>query len=378
MTNRQTNELLVYVATYSRREPEVSGKGDGIYLYRLDLTGGALTFAGKATEAVSPGFLAFDPERNHLYCVNELNGQDRKVTGGASAFNVDRATGLLTLINQQSTQGNSPCFLVVDASTRFVLVTNYATGSVCVFPILENGGLGPIVDFVQHEGTSVHPQRQQSAHPHSVNLDHNNRLAYVPDLGLDKVMIYELDTDKGKLVAYHEQPWARTRSGSGPRHMDFHPSHPFAYVVNELDSTITAFALDPGRGTLKEIQTVEGLPADFADASATPGTSRSSAANIHVHPSGKFLYTSNRGHDSIAMFAVDEASGKLTALGHVSTQGKTPRNFAIDPTGAYLLVANQHSDNLVVFRIEAKSGKLTPTEHSVDLPTPLCIKIVPH
>ncbi|HXF63057.1 MAG TPA: lactonase family protein [Caldilineaceae bacterium] len=368
MSNRPTHELLVYIGTYTRRDPYSTGKGDGIYLYRLDLLSGALTFAGKATETVNPSFLAFDPERRYLYCVNEVDGRDGKSMGAVSAFAMDPASGKLALINQQSTQGTSPCHLVVDATRRYVLVANYGSGSVCVLPILESGGLGPIVDFVQHEGSSINPQRQQSPHPHSVNLNRNNRLVYVPDLGLDKIMIYELDGARGKLTPYHEQPWARTKSGAGPRHLDFHPNQPFVYVVNELDSTVTVFALDQERGTLKEVQTVSALPADFSG--------KSTGADIHVHPSGRFLYSSNRGHDSIAIFGVDESSGRLTPIGHTPSGGRTPRNFAIDPTGAYLLAANQQSDSVVIFRIDAKSGRLTPTEQEIQAPTPVCIKLI--
>jgi 6-phosphogluconolactonase len=257
----------------------------------------------------------------------------------------------------------------VDATARYVLVSNYSSGSVCVLPILETGGLGPIVDFVQHEGGSIHPQRQQSPHPHSVNLDRDNRLAYVPDLGLDKVMIYELDLARGKLISYHEQPWARTRSGAGPRHLAFHPNEQTVYVVNELDSTVAVFALDSARGTLKEVQSISTLPADFDE--------KSWAADIHVHPNGRFVYASNRGHDSIAVFSVAEETGMLSLVAYTSTQGAVPRNFGIDPTGTFLLAANQNSDDVYVFRIDQKSGRLTPTGNSVQTPTPVCVKFLP-
>jgi 6-phosphogluconolactonase len=300
--------------------------------------------------------------------VNELSGEESKATGGVSAFRMDSETRELTLINQQPTQGSSACHLLVDASRRYVVVTNYGSGSVCVLPILENGGLGPISDFVQHEGSSVNPQRQQSPHPHSVNQDPATGLIYVPDLGLDKVLIYELDVARGQLKPYHEQPWARTRSGAGPRHLAFHPQANFVYVVGELDSAVTVFAKDPARGTLKEVQSVPGLPEGMEG--------KSWAADIHVHPNGKYVYSSNRGHDSIAVFAVEEGGAKLIPIDHTSTQGQFPRNFAIDPTGGYLVAANQNSDDVYSYRIDPKTGKLTPTGSSAQVPTPVCVKFV--
>jgi 6-phosphogluconolactonase len=361
--------MRVYIGTYTRREPHVAGKGEGIYQYRLDLATGSLTFADKVPDVANPSFLALGPERRCLYCVNEMSGEEGKATGGVSAFRLDPEHGGLHLINQQTTQGTSPCHLTVDPSGRYLLVVNYGSGSLCVLPILEEGGLGPIVEFVQHEGSSINPQRQTGPHPHSVNVGPVDHLVYVPDLGLDKVFIYELDIETGELKPYHEQPWARTKSGAGPRHMDFHPSGGFAYVANELDSTVTVFAVDPERGTLKEVQTLPALPANFEG--------KSWCADIHVHPNGRFIYCSNRGHDSIAVFGVDESSGRLTPVAHTPTQGKTPRNFSLDPSGIYLLAANQNSDDIHVFRVDGKSGKLTPTGHSIEVPTPVAVKMMP-
>jgi 6-phosphogluconolactonase len=256
----------------------------------------------------------------------------------------------------------------VDATGRFVLVANYGSGSVCVLPIGRDGGLGDAADVVQHQGSSVNPRRQQGPHAHSITLDAANRYAFAADLGIDKVMVYRLDTASGKLIP-NDPPWAQVKPGAGPRHFDFHPSGKYAYLINELDSTITAFAYDASRGIIREIQTVPTLPADFRGAST--------CADVHVSPSGKFLYGSNRGHDSIVIFRIDEATGRLSYVGHELTQGKTPRNFAIDPTGTFLLAANQNSDTIVTFRIDQQTGKLTPTGHVAEAPMPVCLKLMP-
>lgn len=369
MANPEKTERLVYVGTYTRRETHVGGKGEGIYLFRFDMATGAMTLVEKTLGVANPSFLTIDPSRRFLYCVNEGTGADGKNSGAVSAFAIDRTTGSLEFLNQQSTHGLSPCHLAVDASQRCLLVANYGSGSVCVLPILENGALGAVADLVQHEGASVHPQRQQAPHPHSVNFDPSGRFVYVPDLGLDKVLIYELDAEQYKLVTYHEQPWARTKSGAGPRHMAFHPSGRLAFVANELDSTVTVFEVDEQKGTLLESQTVSALPEDFRD--------KSWCADIHVHPSGRVVYVSNRGHDSIAVFRIDEGHQSISLVEHVSTRGQFPRNFALDPAAQFLVAANQNSDDLFVFRMEGRSGKLTPVGDRIEVGTPVCVKFMP-
>lgn len=361
-------ERLVYVGTYTQRESHVGGKGEGIYLYRFNTTTGAMALAGKKLEIVNPSFLVIDPEQRFLYCVNEVTGGDDKGGGAVSAFMIDAANGALELINQQSTQGLSPCHLALDSKRRCLLVSNYGSGSVCVLPIQENGGLGPIADFIQHEGSSVNPQRQQSPHPHSVNLEPGGERVYVPDLGLDKVMIYELDVEQCTLKPYHEQPWARVKSGAGPRHLAFHPSGRFIFVANELDSTVTVFAVDETRRTLREVQTVSAIPEDFGD--------KSWCADIHVHPSGKVVYVSNRGHDSIAVFRIDETHGTISLVERTPTQGKFPRNFALDPTGRFLVAANQNSDDMFVFHVDVKSGKLSPVGERIEVGSPVCVRFL--
>jgi 6-phosphogluconolactonase len=254
----------------------------------------------------------------------------------------------------------------VDREGKFVLVAHYAGGCVSVLPIREDGRLGEPTDIIRHQGSGVNPQRREAPHPHSVNLDAANRFLFVPDLGLDKIMIYRVDATQGKLKP-NDEPWARVKAGAGPRHFDFHPNGKYAYVINELDSTFTAFAYDNERGRLREIETVSTLPEGF--------TGTNTCADVHVAPSGKFLYGSNRGHDSIATFAINEDTGKLTYVAHEPTQGKTPRNFAIDPTGNFLLAANQNSDTIVTFRIDRTTGKLSPTGDVTRVPMPVCLKM---
>jgi 6-phosphogluconolactonase len=368
MTTQDKREIIVYVGAYTRREAHVLGKSEGIYVYRLDLASGAMTYASKITGVENPSFLALHPNCRYLYAVNEVGDFGGHSSGAVSAFSMDRQTGALTFLNQQPTQGAFPCHLSVDATGRCVLAANSGGGSVCVLPIGNDGRLGAPSDFIQHEGSSVNPQRQAGPHAHSITVDPSNRYVFAADLGLDKILIYALDSVQGKLKPNHEQPWARVKTGAGPRHFAFHPSRKYAYVINEIGSTMTAFAYDETRGVLHELQTLSTLPENFEG--------RSHTADVHVHPSGKFVYGSNRGHDSIAIFTVDEKTGKLTLIGHESTQGKTPRNFAIDPTGAYLLAANQNTDNIVIFRIDARSGKLTPTGHTLQTPTPVCLKFL--
>ena len=355
-------EILIYVGTYTR------GKSKGIYVYRLDPGSGALEYASKATGLNNPSFLAIDPEQRYLYAVNEIGESAGRPSGAVSAFSIDPGTGELTFLNQESSQGTGPCHLSVDKTGRFVLVTNYASGSVSVLPIQSDGRLGEATDMVQHRGSSVNPRRQEGPHAHSITLDPGNRYAFVADLGLDKIMIYRLDLTQGKLIP-NDEPWVQVKAGAGPRHFAFHPNGKYAYLINELDSTLIAFTYDAAHGTLREVQTVSTLPEGFA------GTNY--CADVHVSPSGKFVYGSNRGHDSIAILAIDEGTGRLSCLGHEPTQGKTPRNFAIDPTGTFMLVANQDTDAIVTFRMDQQTGRLLSTGHVTEVPTPVCIEMIP-
>jgi 6-phosphogluconolactonase len=346
----------------------VRSKAEGIYVFRMDPTSGTLTPAHIRNGVTNPSFLALDPRRRHLYAVNEIQAKDTPPGGTVSAFDVDQVTGELTPLNQQPTHGDDPCHLSVEQTGRYLVAVNYTSGSVAMFPIQDEGRLGPSSDFVQHVGSSVDPDRQQGPHAHSVTVDPTNRFALVADLGLDKVLVYQLDLARGKLVL-NNPPGATLQPGSGPRHVAFHPNGRFVYVINELASTLTAFAYDETDGTLDELHTVPTLPAGY--------NGRSSCADVHVLPSGKFVYGSNRGHDSIVIYAIDQDTGRLTYVGHEPTGGQTPRNFAIDPTGAFLLAANQNTDTIVAFHIDANTGKLTPTGQVTNVPTPVCVQIVP-
>ncbi len=361
MTKQNNEEILVYIGTYT------SGKSEGIYVYRMDKSSGTLEFSSKATGVDNPSFLAIHPQQRYLYAVNEIGEFAGKPSGAVSAFSIEEKTGELTYLNQQPSHGTSPCHLSVDKTGQFVLVANYGGGSVCVLPIQDDGQLGEAIDFIQHQGSSINPQRQEGPHAHSITLDAANRYAFAADLGLDKIMIYQLDLTQGKLKP-NDEPWAQVKAGAGPRHFDFHPNGKYAYLINELDNTLIAFTYDETRGTLREIQTVPTLPEDFEGTSHT--------ADVHVSPSEKFVYGSNRGHDSIVIYAIDEDTGKLTYVGHELTQGKSPRNFVIDPTGTFLLAANHGTDNIVTFRIDQQTGRLMPTGHVTEVPTAVCLKII--
>lgn len=354
-------ELTLYVGTYT------SGKSEGIYVYRMSLATGELRHVRTVGGIVDPSFLALSPRRRRLYAVNEVSTFGGKPGGAVTAFSISSQTGDLTRLNQTASMGASPCHLTVDATGRSVLVANYEGGNVAVLPVRPDGSLGAATDVVQHSGSSVNAERQQGPHAHCVLLDRANRYAFALDLGLDRIMIYRFDAARGKLTP-NEVPWAGVKPGAGPRHLAFHPSGRYAYVVNELDSTVTAFAYESRRGALSAVQTVSTLPGGFSESNT--------CAEVQVSASGKFLYASNRGQNSIAVLAIDGRTGKLRPVQHEPTGGKTPRHFAIDPTGAYLLAANQNSDTIHTFRIDPGEGKLTPTGHQVEVPSPVCLKFL--
>jgi 6-phosphogluconolactonase len=354
-------DITVYFGTYTR------GESKGIYSAQLNPDTGALTALELAAPAVNPSFLALHPGGRFLYAANEVPEFNGEKSGSVSAFAIDPATRKLSPLNQQSSRGAGPCHLVVDKDGRHVLVANYSGGTVAVLPIGKDGRLAPASAFIQHTGSSVNPRRQKEPHAHSINLDPANRFAFAADLGVDKVFSYRFDSRRGAL-APNDPPHVALAPGSGPRHFAFRPDGRFAYVINELLSTITAFSYDARRGTLMEIQTVPTLPAGF--------TGNSTTAEVVVHPGGKFVYGSNRGHDSITVFAADRRTGKLTFVEHEPTQGKTPRNFAIAPGGRFLLAANQASDSVAVFGIDQATGALTPTGHSLNVPMPVCVRFL--
>ncbi len=348
----------LYVGTYTN-----SGKSEGIYVYRMDTSSGELTRI-HSVQAVNPSYLALDRSTRHLYAVNEVDQFEGKSSGAVSAFRIDPRTGDPTFLNQEPSLGADPCYVSLDRTGKFLLVANYTGGNVSVFPIRSDGSLGAATDHVQHEGSSVH-KNQKGPHAHCFMLDPTNRFALAADLGIDKVLVYRFDSMHGKLRPAREL-WASLKPGAGPRHLTFHPRGRFLFAINELDSTISVFSYDGRRGSLREVQTISTLPADFSG--------NNSCADVHVSPSGRFLYGSNRGHDSIVVFWIDQATGRLKQVEHVSTQGKTPRNFTLDPSDTFLLVANQNSDTVVTFRVDQKTGKLQPTGHVAEIPVPVCLK----
>jgi 6-phosphogluconolactonase len=363
-------DMIVYVGTYT--EPIrfgtgkiLEGRGEGIYVYRMDLATGALKLQGTTRGVTNPSYLAFDPAHRFLYAVNELKTYEDQPTGTISAFAVDPATGKLDFLNRRLTHGTDPCHAVVNDEGEHVFVANFMSGSVCVLPLRKDGSLDEASDFIQHLGSGIDPVRQKGPHAHSVTLDKANRFAFVPDLGLDKLMVYRIDRKRGRLEP-STVPWIKVKPGAGPRHVAFHPTGRFGYLINELDSTITTLSYDGKRGVFKDLQVVPTLPPDFQG--------QSTCAEIQVSPSGAFLYGSNRGHDSIAIYRIDQRTGRLTCVAYESTQGKTPRNFGIDPTGRFLLAANQDSDTIVTFRIDPRSGKLEPAGPVARVPTPVCVK----
>ena len=364
--------MLLFVGTYTDQilfgsGHSLQGKGEGIYAYRFDEVAGTLHPASTNTGISNPSYLAFHPSKRFLYAVNELKAYEGKPTGTVSAFAVEGDQGRLRLLNKQPTHGTDPCHALVDDAGMHLFVANFMSGSVCVLPVRSDGSLREASDFIQHQGSSIDPARQKGPHAHAVTLDAGNRFAFVPDLGLDKLLAYRFDRRRGMLEP-NGVPWIKMKPGAGPRQVVFHPGGSHAYVVNELDSTVSVLTYDAGEGTLEYVDTVSCLPADF--------TGASTCADIQVSPSGRHVYVSNRGHDSIAIFQVDARSGALRPSGHESTQGRTPRSFGIDPTGRFLVAANQDTDSMVVFRIDSATGTLRPTGQVVSVPTPVCVKFL--
>ena len=355
-------QCLVYFGTFT------GTKSEGIYVSRLDIASGELSGPTLAAKAINPSFVAIDPNHRFLFAVNETDHFNGQASGSVTAFRLDASTGKLEFLDQQPSGGTGPCHIVADSTGNYVLVANYNSGSVAVFPVQTNGFISPPTAVIQHHGSSVNPQRQAGPHAHCMAVDAANHRVFACDLGLDKVMIYQLNEANGTLTA-NETPWAEVKPGSGPRHIAFHPDGRHAYVINEMGSTVMTFDYDREHGALKEIQTVSTLPEDFHGVNT--------CAEVAVHPSGKFVYASNRGDDSIAVFAVNEPSGRLDFVERQSTRGKVPRGFGIDPTGQYLIAANQNSDSVVVFRINAQTGQLTWTGQTLEVGKPVCVAFVP-
>lgn len=361
---------LVYVGTYS--EPilfgtgqVLQGRGEGVYAFRFDAEKGALIPAGVTGGVRNASYLAFDSSRRFLYCVNEFKEFEGRPSGAVSAYRIDPETGALTFLNMKASGGTDPCHLMPDRSGRNVLIANFASGSVSVIRIEGDGSLGEMADFVQHEGSSVDPKRQAGPHAHAVEIDAANRFVFVPDLGMDGIVIYAFDAATGKLTPNPRQNFIAAKPGAGPRQLAFHPDGRFAYVINELNSTMTAYAYDAAKGTLSELQTLSTLPADFSG--------HSTCAEVQIAPSGKYLYGSNRGHDSLVAYAVG-GDGRLTLVGHEKTRGRIPRNFDISPDGKFLAAANQDTNDIVLFRLDERTGMPVATGNVVQAGTPVCVR----
>lgn len=347
--------MFAYVGSRTTRER--NARGNGINVYRVDPINGEWTHTQHVDGLVNPSFLAFGKDQRFLYTVH---GDCSEV----SAFNVNPENGSLTLINSQSTNGKNPVHLVADASYRYLAVANYGSGTVALLSLNVDGSLGEVVDLVEVPGTQgPHRVEQPHARPHHIPFDPSGRFLIVPDKGVDRIFTFSLDTARGRLVL-HDAP-AKARETSGPRHIAFHPTKPFGYVVNELDSTVTTYQFAADSGTLTPMQISSTLPATF--------TGDSRASEIAIAPSGQFAYASNRGYDSIAIFAVDQQTGMLSIVGWVPSLGKTPRFFAIEPAARFLYVANEDSDTIVAFRIANGEGTLQPTGHVVNVGSPVCI-----
>jgi 6-phosphogluconolactonase len=345
-------DLRFYVGTYTKKEGS-----KGIYLFRLNSESGALTAGGLVAETKNPTFLALHPNRRLLYSVNETEG-----SGGVSAYAIG-ADNRLAALNSKPSRGAEACHLVVDGTGKYVLVANYGGGSVAALPIHDDGTLGEATGFVQHTGSGPNARRQERPHAHSIYTQ--GGFVYACDLGTDQVLIYRLEAQKGTLTP-NDPRFAKVPPGSGPRHLAFHDG--FAYVINEMLNTITGFKHDATTGALEQVQEITTLPEGFAGQNTT--------AEISVHPNGRFLYGSNRGHNSIAVFAIG-AGGRLTFVEHTSTQGRGPRNFALDLSGRWLLAANQETSNIVVFKVDAASGRLTPAGQTAELGSPVCVTFGP-
>jgi len=360
----ESDDQLLYVGTYT-----TSDRREGVYLVRMNRRSGKLRQVGAVDVGENPSFLSIHPNGRVLYAVNEVEKYNGKASGVVSAFAIARDTGALTRQNEQPSEGAAPCFVSVDRSGRVVLVANYNGGSIALLPIKADGSLAPAASVVHHTGTGPNTERQGAPHAHSIIVDHSNRFVLSADLGADRVFVYRLDLD-GKSLRHVEGGDAIMRAGAGPRHLAFHTTLPLVFVTNELDSTVATLRFDAESGKLSPLDARSTLPAGW--------TGTNYPADIHVAPSGRTLYVSNRGHNSIAVFSVAEKTGAIALEQVVSTGGAWPRNFSLDPPGRWLLVANQKSDSVVVFARDQESGRLTPTRQRIALPSPVCLRFRTH
>jgi 6-phosphogluconolactonase len=350
--------LQVYIGTFTQE----------IFLCHFDLEKGCLDKVAAFDSGSSPAFLALSLDGRFLYCVNEVNQFQGQQGGGVSAFKVKQNNGELTYLNSQSSLGAIPCYISLDQTGKWALVSNYTGGNVALFPLNVDGSLQPASDCVQHLGHGTNPERQEAAHPHSIRMNPDNRLAMAVDLGLDRIHLYALDPSRGKLLP-HDPPVIDLPSGAGPRHLDFHPNGRWLYVLNELDSTLVTYQYSAQAGVYLYLQTVSTLPQGYSETNWP--------ADLHVHPGGRFVIGTNRGHDGLAVFAIDPDDGQLSLTQIMPSGGKMPINFAFDPTGKWVIVANQTSNNLTVFAFDETQGKLIATDEQLVIPSPACVKFGP-
>ncbi|GAB3917794.1 lactonase family protein [Larkinella terrae] len=353
VTFGQAADYYLYVGTYTRKTSE------GIYVFRFNTKTGDFAPVGVA-KGSNPSFLSISADRRFLYSVGGSTGDT------ARAFAIDKASHQLTLLNAQPTGGKGGTHLEVDKTGKWVIVGNYTSGNLSVLPVAADGSLGKLKEVIQHEGKSIDPERQTKPYVHSINIAPNNKDVFVPDLGTDKIMTYSLNAQTGQLTPGNP-PFTTETPGAGPRHFTYHPNGKFAYVIHEMGGTITGFTYK--NGALMPFQTISTLPDDYAG--------RKWCADIHISPDGKFLYGSNRAHESLAIYSINPKTGQLTLVGYQNVLGKTPRNFAIDPTGTFVLVANQDTDNITIFKRDATTGKLTPTGKEITVSMPVCLKFIP-
>ncbi|WP_044171897.1 lactonase family protein [Flectobacillus major] len=345
-------EFYVLVGTYTSKASK------GIYVYKFNTATGELQFSSVVSGVKNPSFITLSPNQKFAYSVGETDGD-----GTVNAFSFDKQSGSLSFLNSESAGGAGPCHITTDRTGKWVIAGNYGGGSLSILPILGNGTVGKATQTIQHTGHSVNASRQEKPHVHSINVAPNNQDVFVPDLGVDKIYTYSLDTQKG-LLNEGKPAYTSSIAGSGPRHFTFHPNGKWAYVIEELSATVTAYRYQ--KGGLKATQTISTLPADY--------TGKKWCADIHISPDGKFLYASNRSHESITVYAINTKTGQLTWVDNTNVAGKTPRNFAIDPTGNYILVANQDSDNITIFKRDKATGKFTYTGTSVEVSMPVCLQ----
>jgi 6-phosphogluconolactonase len=355
-----SKNLVVFIGTYTEHE---GSRSKGIHIYRFEPSSGELSFQREAIGILNPSYLDIHPGGKFLYAISEVQSFGGEDGGGVSAFAIDSGSGELQLLNAHSSRGKDPCYISIDQTGRFALVANYSGGNAAMIPIQADGRLGPATDVIQHAGSSVHPERQTAPLVHSIVPDPANCFAIAADLGADKLVLYEMDLGNGKLNKHAE---VTVQAGSGPRHLIFHPNGRYLYLLNELNSTLIVYRYNSGAGAVEELQTISTLPPGF--------TGENLCADLHIQ--GRYLYSSNRRHDSIAWFLIDENTGQLTYEDEIPSGGREPRGFAIDPTGSFLLAAHERSGNVVVFQIDPVTGSLSPTAHETKVPHPVCVKFM--